>query len=420
MNATGRLVTRSGSDSVVVGLAGSWAGAATRGGAPFAIPVPPQLQTAVAVDREGNQVLVGAFAGRLRVPGGELTSAGGTDIFVTKTSRAGAPVFPPERFGGPGDDAATGVAVDEDGSIVLSGTFQGEIEFGGQRLRAQVRHPGQRAVFIARLDPAGKLVWVEQIAVANQPTQVSVAVGPDHNIVVGVTATGTVASTAGQVVLPGQSVTLDVLSPKGDPITPPAPKVMAHVAPRRLRAFALPDGRRPDAGVRTRRVRRLDLRRPIPTVAMSRGTESASARSARSASGDATAGHLHSGQRLLPGCLRLHRSGLQPGPVLRRDLLGLDLHRRGEQHLPRRLPAVARAFATTPTSGRRGEKRPQKALDSAEVGGVDGPRIAITASIESAGLAGDAHQRRRTASAALLVEAPGVGRSALPRTVPLR
>ena len=97
-------------------------------------------------------MLVGAFAGRLQVPGGELTSAGGTDIFVTKTSRAGTPVFPPEDSG-PGDDAATGVAVDEDGSIVLSGTFQGEIEFGGQRLRAQVRHPGQRAVFIARLTP---------------------------------------------------------------------------------------------------------------------------------------------------------------------------------------------------------------------------------------------------------------------------
>jgi hypothetical protein len=230
MNATGRLVTRSGSIALLLGLLLVGGCRHTRG-RPFAIPVPPQLQTAVAVDREGNQVLVGAFAGRLRVPGGELTSAGGTDIFVTKTSRAGTPVFQPERFGGPGDDAATGVAVDEDGSIVLSGTFQGEIELGGQRLRAQVRHPGQRAVFIARLDPAGKLVWVRQIAVANQPTQVSVAIGPDHNIVVGVTATGTVASTAGQVVLPGQSVTLDVLSPKGDPITPSAPKVMALSLP---------------------------------------------------------------------------------------------------------------------------------------------------------------------------------------------
>ncbi len=230
MNATGRLVTRSGSMALLLGLllAG---GCRHSRGRPFAIPVPAQLQTAVAVDRQGNQVLVGAFAGNLRVPGGELASAGGTDIFVTKTSRAGTPVFPPQRFGGPGDDAATGVALDDDGSIVLSGTFQGEIDFGGQRLKAQVRHPGQRAVFIARLDPTGKLAWVRQIAVANQPTQVSVAVGPDHNIVVGVTANGTVASTAGQLALPGQSVTLDVLSPKGEPITPSAPKVMAMSLP---------------------------------------------------------------------------------------------------------------------------------------------------------------------------------------------
>ncbi|MES1206939.1 MAG: hypothetical protein ABUS79_13465 [Pseudomonadota bacterium] len=229
MNATGRLVTRSGSVALLLVLLMTGGCRHTRG-RPFAIPVPPQLQTAVAVDREGNQVLVGAFAGRLQVPGGELASAGGIDIFVTKTSRAGTPVFPPQRFGGPGDDAATGVAVDDDGSIVLAGTFQGEIDFGGQRLKAQVRHPGQRAVFIARLDPAGKLVWVKQIAVANQPTQVSVAVGPDHKIVVGVTATGTVATPAGQVALPGQSVTLDVLSPKGDPI-PSAPKVMAMSIP---------------------------------------------------------------------------------------------------------------------------------------------------------------------------------------------
>jgi hypothetical protein len=233
MNAAGRLVTRSGSIALLLGLSLLVAAGGCRHsrGRPFAIPVPPQLQTAVAVDREGNQVLVGAFAGHLRVPGGELASAGGTDIFVTKTNRAGAPVFPPQRFGGPGDDAATGVAVDDDGSIVVSGTFQGEIDFGGQRLKAQVRHALQRAVFVARLDPSGKVVWVHQIAVANQPTQVSVAVGPDHNIVVGVTATGTVASPAGQIALRGQSVTLEVLSPTGIPTTPAGPKIMALSLP---------------------------------------------------------------------------------------------------------------------------------------------------------------------------------------------
>src|SRR5215212_3107528 len=74
-------------------------------GRPFAIPVPLQLQTVVAVDRQGNQILAGAFAGKLQIAGAELASAGGTDIFVAKANKAGAPAFPPQRFGGKGDDA---------------------------------------------------------------------------------------------------------------------------------------------------------------------------------------------------------------------------------------------------------------------------------------------------------------------------
>ena len=222
MSARLRSMTRSGSTLVLAGLvlASGCAAPKTRG-RPFAIPVPLQLQNVVAVDKDGNQILAGSFAGRVRVGGSDLVSAGGTDIFIAKANKAGAPVFPPQRFGGPGDDAATGIAVADDGSIVLAGTIQGEAVFGEQRLKAAVRHEGQRAVFVARIDPAGKVVWVKQIAVANQPTQVSVAVGPDHNIVVGATATGTVANKDGQLALAGQSVTLDLLSPEGAPVMPP-------------------------------------------------------------------------------------------------------------------------------------------------------------------------------------------------------
>ena len=63
-------------------------------------------------------------------------------------------------------------------------------------------------MFVARLDPTGKVVWVKQIAVANVPTQVSVAVGPDRSLVIGATATGTIDNKAGSVTLAGESVTL--------------------------------------------------------------------------------------------------------------------------------------------------------------------------------------------------------------------
>ncbi len=215
-----RSLTSRGSILVLVAI-GLAAGCAARRPHPFAIPVPLRLQTAVAVDRQGNEVLAGSFAGRLRIGGGELTSAGGTDIFLVKTAANGAPVFPPQRFGGAGEDAATGVAVDEDGSIVVGGTFQGEASFGAQRLKAQVRHPGQRAVFVARFDAAGKLLWVKQIAVANVPTQVSVAIRPDHDILVGASGTGTIANRNGPENLGGESIVLDLLAPTGDFIQQP-------------------------------------------------------------------------------------------------------------------------------------------------------------------------------------------------------
>lgn len=220
MTARPRSVTRKGSFLALAGLVAA-AGCAARRPHTAAIPMPLRLQTAVAVDRQGNEVLAGSFAGRVRIAGAELTSAGRTDGFVVKTGPNGAPLFPPERFGGAGEDAVTGVAIDEDGSIILAGTFQGQARFGSQVLQAQVRHEGQRAVFVARLDPAGKVVWVKQIAVANLPTQISVAVRPDHDIVVGASGIGTIANRNGPAELGGESIVLDLLSPAGELIPQP-------------------------------------------------------------------------------------------------------------------------------------------------------------------------------------------------------
>src|SRR3954466_13959373 len=121
MHARLRSMTRSGFTLVMAGLVLAAGCAPKTRGRSFAIPVPLQLQNVVAVDKDGNQILAGSVAGRLQVAGGELATAGGTGIFGAKASRAGAPVCAPQRFGGTGDDAATGVAADTDGSIVLAG-----------------------------------------------------------------------------------------------------------------------------------------------------------------------------------------------------------------------------------------------------------------------------------------------------------
>jgi hypothetical protein len=224
-----RSVTR----RAILGLAGvaAAAGCATGRPHPPEIPVPPkplQVQTEMGFDRQGNEVLAGSFVGQRRIGGVALTSAGATDVFIAKNGPNGAPVFPPIQIGGPGEDVATALAIDDDGSIVVGGTFQGEITYGAQkqRLQAAVRFPDQRALFVARVNPAGTLEWVKQYAIANLPVQVSVSIRPDHNIVIGASGFGAIISQEGPRQLRGESFTLQVLSTKGDATTAPQTRAL--------------------------------------------------------------------------------------------------------------------------------------------------------------------------------------------------
>ena len=77
--------------------------------------------------------------------------------------------------------------------------------------KADVRHPLQRAIFGIELDAKGKLLWFTQVGFANLPTQVSLAIRPDHKILVGASSTGTITTRQAKVTLKGESVMLALL-----------------------------------------------------------------------------------------------------------------------------------------------------------------------------------------------------------------
>ena len=189
-------------------------------------PLPLTLQTAVAVDKDGNRILAGTFSGRFKIGDTVLESAGGSDAFVAKTDRAGRMLFAPERFGGTSDDAVTGVAVDDDLSIVVAGTFQGQVTLGATSLTASVRK-GERGVFVAKLNASGRPLWFRQIGFTSLPNQVSVAVGPDHNIFIGASGVGTVGKEDMASEMMGESIFLALLGPDGVPAPEPLPKIEA-------------------------------------------------------------------------------------------------------------------------------------------------------------------------------------------------
>ncbi|MDP9144955.1 MAG: hypothetical protein M3N43_09740, partial [Actinomycetota bacterium] len=76
--------------------------------------------------------VTGYFSNTMRIGGGpQLTSAGGTDVFVAKLDSAGNEVWS-RAFGSPMNDVAHDLVVDPaNGSVAFTGFFQGTVDFGG-------------------------------------------------------------------------------------------------------------------------------------------------------------------------------------------------------------------------------------------------------------------------------------------------
>ena len=100
--------------------------------------------TAVAVAGDAA-IVAGGFAGTLRMGSWTSSAKGAASTVVVKLGRGGVPrwlVSP----GGTGVSWGYGLAVDDDGSVVLTGTFEGNVAFGGVKLS------GRGQVFLWRFD----------------------------------------------------------------------------------------------------------------------------------------------------------------------------------------------------------------------------------------------------------------------------
>jgi hypothetical protein len=110
---------------------------------------------AVAVDAEGNAVVMGTFAQVIDLGTGPLSSAGPLDIFAVRLDAEGETLWA-RRFGGDGyGEYATSVDIGAGGDIVLHGGFAASIDFGGGPLVAE----DGADIFLARLTADGEHVW---------------------------------------------------------------------------------------------------------------------------------------------------------------------------------------------------------------------------------------------------------------------
>ncbi|HUQ05602.1 MAG TPA: hypothetical protein VM261_24030 [Kofleriaceae bacterium] len=116
----------------------------------------PDEITHLDVDPSGNIYALGHFKGTLDIGGTSLKSAGDDDLFVAKFDSVGNPVWS-ARLGNAFAERPGGLSVDGAGNMVIAGSFDKDVDFFG----TPVLSKGESDVFVARLGPDGKLLWVK-------------------------------------------------------------------------------------------------------------------------------------------------------------------------------------------------------------------------------------------------------------------
>lgn len=168
---------------------------------------------AIATDRSGNVFVAGDFKGTVNLGGEALASQGQGDILVAKFDLGGTLLWS-KRFGDLEDQIFSGLAVDRDGNVVLTGVFNGQLDFGAGPLTSDYLN-----VFIAKLDPKGEPVWAKRFG-TSQTAQWATAltVDNDGDVIFAGNQEGTVDYGGLSLKTKGTFIVTVKFDPSGEPI----------------------------------------------------------------------------------------------------------------------------------------------------------------------------------------------------------
>jgi hypothetical protein len=109
----------------------------------------------VTVDPAGHVTMVGSFDKSASFgDGDDHTSLGESDLFVARFTPSGKLAWA-KTMGAEREDIASGVGADAAGNVVVSGLFQGSVDFGKGPLASK----GNKDIFALKLDAKGATVW---------------------------------------------------------------------------------------------------------------------------------------------------------------------------------------------------------------------------------------------------------------------
>ena len=139
----------------------------------------------IAVDSTGNVYTTGFFASTVDFDPGagttNLTTAGSSDVFISKLDASGNLVFA-KRFGGGISDLGYSIAVDSTENIYTTGFFQDTVDFDPSAGTTNLTTAGLSDVFISKLDASGNLLWAKRFGAAEADAGRSIALDSTGNI----------------------------------------------------------------------------------------------------------------------------------------------------------------------------------------------------------------------------------------------
>jgi len=139
----------------------------------------------IAVDASGNVYTIGYFQGTADFDPGtgvsNLTSIGGTDIFISKLNSAGNFVWV-KQIGGSSGDVGRSIKVDGSGNVYTTGQFGGSVDFNPGSGTFSLTSFGLNDVFVSKLDASGNFVWAKQMGGVNNDYGYGIALDASSNV----------------------------------------------------------------------------------------------------------------------------------------------------------------------------------------------------------------------------------------------
>lgn len=126
--------------------------------------------SAIAVDQNGVVYVTGSFRDTVDLGSGAVTSPGFDDIFLVSYTATGAYRWG-KRLGGTAADQGTSVSVDGAGNVILAATFGGQVDVGGKVLSSS----GNTDVALVSYTGGGVLRWANAFGGASSDWAVAAA-----------------------------------------------------------------------------------------------------------------------------------------------------------------------------------------------------------------------------------------------------